>query len=314
MRYTIRRGRSGSDGRSEASSLQCRHGALQSWRRGHNPATVLGDVSCPGRAGGAKPVYVDTRQTAYKLSAHLVEEAITAATKVIIINSPNNPTGVVYNHASLLRFAELALKRKIRIVFDECYSELVRNGARHLNVVQLLGSVKEQTILVNSFSKSYGVTGWRIGYAYGPKEVIAAMENLQGHTTSNPCSISQYAAHCALQNDDGNFIAGANAVLEERLQLASRIVNSMKEISCAPAEGAFDLFLNVEKKFGKAYRGRKVENVGMLCELILSEAKVVVVSGDAFGDPTGVRLSYAIGTKQVEDSLLRMKQLCDAII
>jgi|GEM_PF-4139618 len=154
MRYTIRRGRSGSDGRSEASSLQCRHGALQSWRRGHNPATVLGDVSCPGRAGGAKPVYVDTRQTAYKLSAHLVEEAITAATKVIIINSPNNPTGVVYNHASLLRFAELALKRKIRIVFDECYSELVRNGARHLNVVQLLGSVKEQTILVNSFSKS----------------------------------------------------------------------------------------------------------------------------------------------------------------
>ena len=103
---------------------------------------------------GAKPVYVDTRQAAYKLSAHLVEEAITAATKVIIINSPNNPTGVVYNHASLLRIAELALKRKIWIVFDECYSELVRNGARHLNVVQLLGSVKEQTILVNSFSKS----------------------------------------------------------------------------------------------------------------------------------------------------------------
>ena len=158
------------------------------------------------------------------------------------------------------------------------------------------------------------MTGWRIGYAYGPKEVIAAMENLQGHTTSNPCSISQYAAHWALQNDDGNFIAGANAVLEKRLQLASRIVNSMKEISCAPAEGAFYLFLNVEKKFGKAYRGRKVKNVGMLCELILSEAKVAVVSGDAFGDPTGVRLSYAIGTKQVEDGLLRMKQLFAAII
>jgi aspartate aminotransferase len=263
---------------------------------------------------GAKPVYVDTRQSAYKLSADIVEEAITAATKAIIINSPNNPTGAVYDSESLLRIAAVALERKIWIVFDECYSELVRNGARHRNVVQLLGPIKEQTILVNSFSKSYGVTGWRIGYAYGPKEVIAAMENLQGHTTSNPCSISQYAAHWALQNDDGNFIAGANAVLEERLQLARRIVDSMKEISCAPAEGAFYLFLNVEKKFGKAYRGRKVKNVGMLCELILSEAKVAVVSGDAFGDPTGVRVSYAIGTKQVEDGLLRMKQLFDAIV
>jgi aspartate aminotransferase len=263
---------------------------------------------------GAKPVYVDTRQTAYKLSADIVDEAITAATKAIIINSPNNPTGAVYDSESLLRIAAVALERKIWIVFDECYSELVRNGARHRNVVQLLGPVKEQTILVNSFSKSYGVTGWRIGYAYGPKEVIAAMENLQGHTTSNPCSISQYAAHWALQNDDGNFIAGANAVLEERLQVARRIVDSMKEISCAPAAGAFYLFLNVEKKFGKAYRGRKVENVGMLCELILSEAKVAVVSGDAFGDPTGVRVSYAIGTKQVEDGLLRMNQLFDAIV
>jgi aspartate aminotransferase len=263
---------------------------------------------------GAKPVYVDTRRSAYKLSAHHVEEAVTVATKAIIINSPNNPTGAVYDCAALLRIAEVALERKIWIIFDECYSELVRNGARHRNVVQLLEQVKEQTILVNSFSKSYGVTGWRIGYAYGPKEVIAAMENLQGHTTSNPCSISQYAAHAVLQNDDGKFIAGVNAVLQERLELARRIVDSMKEISCAPAEGAFYLFLNVEKIFGKAYRGRKVENVGMLCELIMSEAKVAVISGDAFGDPTGIRVSYAIGTKQVEDGLLRMNRLFDAIV
>jgi aspartate aminotransferase len=144
--------------------------------------------------------------------------------------------------------------------------------------------------------------------------VIAAMENLQGHTTSNPCSISQYAAYWALQNDDGNFVAGVNAVLDERLQLARRIVDSMKEITSAPAEGAFYLFLNVEKKFGKRYRGRKVENVGTVSELILSEAKVAVVPGDAFGDPTGVRVAYAIGTNQVEDGLLRMNQLFDAIV
>jgi aspartate aminotransferase len=263
---------------------------------------------------GAKPVYVDTRQTAYKLSADHVDEAITPATKAIIINSPNNPTGAVYEPESLLRIAEIALERKIWIVFDECYSELVRNGAHHRNVVQLLEAIKPQSILVNSFSKSYGVTGWRIGYAYGPKEAIAAMGNLQGHTTSNPCSISQYAALAALQNDDGNFIAAVNSVLEQRLQLATGIIDSMKEISCAPAEGAFYLFLNVEKKLGKAYRGREVENVGMLSELILSEANVAVVSGDAFGDSTGVRVSYAIGTEQVEQGLLRMKQLFDQII
>ncbi|MEQ1472225.1 MAG: pyridoxal phosphate-dependent aminotransferase [Candidatus Acidiferrum sp.] len=262
---------------------------------------------------GGKPVFVDTRGTAYKLSPELLENAITATTKAIIINTPNNPTGAVYDPASLLQIAKIALERKIWIIFDECYSELVRVGATHSNVVQLLPAIKEQTILVNSFSKSYAVTGWRIGYVYGPKKVIAAMENLQGHTTSNPCSISQFAAQAALQNEDGKFIAGVNAVLEERLQIANGIVDSMEGISCALAEGAFYLFLNIEKKLGKRYLGREVENVGMLCELILSEAKVAVVGGDAFGDPTGIRVSYAIGTRQVKEGLHRIKDLFDAI-
>ncbi len=262
---------------------------------------------------GGKPVYVDTRATAYKLSPGLLENAITEATKAIIINTPNNPTGAVYDPASLLQIAKIALERKIWIIFDECYSELVRAGATHRNVVQLLPAVKEQTVLVNSFSKSYAVTGWRIGYAYGPKKVIAAMENLQGHTTSNPCSISQFAAQAALQNDDGKFIAGVNAVLAERLQVASGIVDAMEGISCAPPQGAFYLFLNIEKKLGKRYLGREIENVGTLCELILSEAKVAVVGGDAFGDPTGIRVSYAIGTHQVKEGLQRIKDLFDAI-
>jgi aspartate aminotransferase len=262
---------------------------------------------------GGKPIYVDTRATAYKLSAAVLEKAITTATKAIIINTPNNPSGAVYDRSSLLQIAKVALQRKIWLIFDECYSELVRQGATHNNVVQLLPAVKEQTILVNSFSKSCAVTGWRIGYAYGPKKVIAAMENLQGHTTSNPCSISQFAALSALENDDGKFIAGVNAVLEERLRVARGIVDSMEDISCAPAEGAFYLFLNIEKKLGKRYRGREIESVGMLCELILSEAKVAVVGGDAFGDSAGIRVSYAIGTPQVIEGLSRMKHLFDAI-
>ena len=263
---------------------------------------------------GAKPIFVDTTKTAYQLTPDDFEKAITPATKAIILNSPNNPTGVIYNHAMLLRIAEIALERNFWIIFDECYSELVREGATHRNVVQLLEAVKPQTILVNSFSKSHAITGWRIGYACGPKPVIRAMENFQGHTTSNPCSISQHAAAAALQHNDGAFINHVNAVLQERLRIAMLIVNSMTGISCAPAEGAFYLFLYVEQLFGKSYQGRRISDVVALSELILSEANVAVVAGDAFGDPSSVRVSYAIETSQVDEGLRRMKRLFDSMV
>lgn len=263
---------------------------------------------------GAKPVFINTAKTGYRLFAEDVERAITPATKAVILNSPNNPTGAIYDSEALRRIAQIAMERQFWIIFDECYSELVREGATHRNVVQLEPEAKPLTILVNSFSKSQAVTGWRIGYACGPKHVITAMENFQGHTTSNPNTISQHAAVSALQHEDGSFIKKVNVVLEERLRIALRIVGSMDDVGCAPAEGAFYLFLNVEKKFGKSYRGRVIDNVGTMCELMLSEANVAVVPGDAFGDPTGLRVSYAIGTREVEEGLLRMKRVLDEII
>jgi aspartate aminotransferase len=266
------------------------------------------------RLAGASPVFVDTKLSGYRLVAADIENAVTPSTKAIIVNSPNNPTGVVYDPEEITRIAELALQRKIWILFDECYSELVRPGVTHRNIVQLVQAAKAQTILINSFSKSHGVTGWRIGYACGPRDVIGAMENLQGHTTSNPCSISQFAAEAALRNDDGKFIHRVNAVLAERLRMAMNIVKSMRDVRCAPAEGAFYLFLNVEGKFGKSYRGRAIENIETICELILSEANVAVVSGDSFGDPTGLRVSYAIETGQVEEGLQRIKRLFDSMV
>jgi aspartate aminotransferase len=263
---------------------------------------------------GATPVFVDTKKTGYQLTPDDLEKAATPATKAVIINSPNNPTGVIYDQQALLRIAQIAVDRQFWIIFDECYSELVRQGATHRNVVQLLERAKQQTILVNSFSKSHAITGWRIGYACGPKQVISAMETFQGHTTSNSCSISQHAAAAALQHDDGSFIKKVNVMLEERLRIAMLIINSMKGISCAPAQGAFYLFLNVQQKFGKSYRGRAINNIGNLCELVLSESKVAVVPGDAFGDPSSLRVSYAIETKQVGEGLRRMKELFDSIV
>jgi aspartate aminotransferase len=263
---------------------------------------------------GASPVFVDTARTGYQLDSEDLERVITPATKAVIINSPNNPTGVIYEPEELRRISQIAFERKIWIIFDECYSELVRVGAKHRNVVQLVERIKGQTILINSFSKSHAVTGWRIGYACGPKHVISAMGNFQGHTTSNACTISQHAAAAALQQDDGQFIKNVNAVLEQRLRLAMSTIGSMQEISCAPANGAFYLFLNVAQKFGKRYRGQLIDNVGKLCELLLKESNVAVVPGDAFGDPTGIRVSYAIATNQVEEGLQRMKRLLDNIV
>jgi aspartate aminotransferase len=146
------------------------------------------------------------------------------------------------------------------------------------------------------------------------KHVISAMETFQGHTTSNACTISQHAAAAALQQDDGQFIRNVNAVLEQRLRIAMRIIGSMSEISCAPANGAFYLFLNVAQKFGKSYRGQLIPDVGKLCELMLREVRVAGVPGDAFGDPTGLRVSYAIETSQVEEGLQRMSLFFDNIV
>ena len=263
---------------------------------------------------GASPVFVDTARTGYQLASEDLERAITPATKAIIIKGPNSPTGVIYEPGPLRRISQIALERKIWIIFDECYSELVRAGATHRNVVQLVEETKRQTILINSFSKSHAVTGWRIGYACGPKHVISAMETFQGHTTSNPCTISQHAAAVVLQQDHGQFIRNVNSVLEERLRIAMRIVSTMKGVSWAPANGAFYLFLNVAQKFGRSYEGQLITNVGKLSELLLRKANVAVVPGDAFGDPSGIRVSYAIGTRQVEEGLHRMKRLFDNVV
>lgn len=262
---------------------------------------------------GAKPVFIDTKKTGYRLQFEAVKNAITSATKAIILNTPNNPTGVVYDSNVIRKIAEIALEKNIWIIFDECYSELIRQPHTHVNIVEVFPPAKKRTILINSFSKSHALTGWRIGYVCGPSEVIKAMENLQGHTTSNPCSISQYAVNAALHNDHSEFQGNINQVLSERLHRALTIVDTMNNVSYAPPEGAFYLFLNIEQKLNKYYGKHFIADVGALCELILSEARVAVVPGDAFGDPSGIRISYAIGTDDVVEGMQRLAGFFNSI-
>jgi aspartate aminotransferase len=262
---------------------------------------------------GGTPVFIDTKPAGYHLLGADVERAVTPRTKAIIINTPNNPTGAMYAPEELEKIARLALARDFWIVFDECYASLVRGGHTHANVVRLCPDVKERTVLVNSFSKSYALTGWRVGYVAAPAAVIKGMENLQGHTTSNPNSISQYAVQAALEAGDEGFIAGVNRLLDERLAAALEIVAQMNDVSAAPAQGAFYLFLNVEAKIGKSFRGQVVADVDQLCELALAEANAAAVAGSAFGDPGAIRVSYAISTADVVEGLNRLKQFFNEI-
>lgn len=260
-----------------------------------------------------KPVFVETRPHDYKLLASVVEEAITPKTKVIIINSPNNPTGVVYDAAELAKIAALALQKDIWIVFDECYASLIRSGQRHQHILAIEPRLKDRLVIVNSFSKSHALTGWRLGYVAAPAHVIKAMENLQGHTTSNPSSVAQYAISHALEHDDGQFIARVNTMLDERLRRAMAIVARMPDVSVAPAQGAFYLFLDVSAHLGKSLDGTVIADVDQFCELALRSAQIALVSGAAFGDPTSVRISYAISTDDVVEGLERLLGLLERL-
>lgn len=262
---------------------------------------------------GATPIFVDTKRNSYSLKATAVKEAITDSTKMIIINTPNNPTGVIYDHNELREIAMIAHERRIWIVFDECYADLVRSSKKHRNIVALYEPIKELTLIINSFSKSFALTGWRIGYVCGPEKIIKAIANLQGHTTSNPSSIAQFAVCHALKHGNSDFIAKANEELDRRQVKAMSIVRTIEDVTCPSPDGAFYIFLDVGKKLGKHYQGQPIPDVSALSELLLSEARVAVVPGDAFGDPTGIRMSFAISAEDVVEGFMRVKNLLNTI-
>lgn len=256
---------------------------------------------------GGKPVLVDTKPGNYKLTADLISAAITPSTKAILINTPNNPTGAVYDQAELRKIGELAIQHNLWIIFDECYSRLIRNGGQHHNIVSLVPALKERTVIINSFSKSMALTGWRLGYASAPVDVIKAMENLQGHTTSNPNVVAQVAVSKVL-NQAADFIATANSILDRRLQVIQNALSGIQHLGAARAEGAFYVFANIHWFIGKHYNGAAVQTTDALVELILAEAKVAVVSGAGFGDPSGIRISYAVSDADVETGMQRLAE------
>lgn len=262
----------------------------------------------------AKPIFLDTTPSQYQIDIAKLSELISSRTKAIIINTPNNPTGVIYDVERLEKIADLAIKHDFWIIFDECYSGIVYKPYSHFNVVSLSEKVKQKTIVINSFSKSCAVTGWRVGYMCAPKIVADAIKNLQSHMTSNICNIAQYGMLAACGEEHKKFSAQVNEILYDRLQVALKIIDSMDGISYVMPQGAFYIFLNVKEKLNKSHKGKNITDTDRMAELLLEEVQVAVVAGTAFGESECLRISYALSLDDITEGLSRMKKFFENLI
>lgn len=259
----------------------------------------------------ATPVIVNTKETdRFLLTPDLVERAITPRSKVLILNSPSNPTGSAYDAKSLEGIAEIAVKHGIIIVSDEIYEKLLYGGKKHVSVASISQEIQNQTIVVNGVSKAYAMTGWRIGYAAGPKDIIKAMGTVQSQSTSNPTSISQKAALAALKSDEGFTLMMVEEFDRRRIYAVDRL-NRMKGVICRSPDGAFYIFPNISALFGKRTGGYSIKNSGDLANYLLEKAHVSTVSGDAFGADRHIRISYAVPMEILKKGMDRIEEaLC----
>lgn len=260
---------------------------------------------------GAVPIFINTYQEEdFKLSASQVEEKITSRTKLLILNSPNNPTGAVYEPEELKRIAQLLTKYNIYCICDEIYEKLIYDNAKHLSIASLSDEIKEKIITINGVSKSYAMTGWRIGYAAGPEEIIKGMSKIQGHSTSNPNSIAQKASVEAL-NGKQDAIEEMRKAFDERRKYMVKRLNEIEGISCLTPAGAFYAFPNVSKilERGIEYNGKKISNSFDLSNFILKEAEVALIPGSAFEAEGYLRLSYAASLEDIKEGSDRLEKI-----
>ena len=256
------------------------------------------------------PVFIEGYEhQQFKVTPEQIEAAITENTKAIIINSPSNPTGMIYTEQELREIGEVCLKHDILIVSDEIYEKLVYDGAKHVSIAQLSTELKEQTIIINGVSKSHSMTGWRIGYAVGNKEIINAMTNLASHSTSNPTTMAQIATIKAYEMGDAP-VEEMRVAFEDRLNKTYERLITIPGFTCVKPNGAFYLFPNVTE----AAKMAGFNNVDDFVTELLEKASVAVIPGSGFGSPENIRLSYATSQEQLDKALERIEQFMKASI
>lgn len=261
------------------------------------------------RLAGAVPVVAPARDDdGFSLDPDAIRARITPRTRVINLNSPNNPTGAVYDRAALEAVARLAVEHDLVLFSDEIYDKLVYDGARHVSPIAFGPEVRQRTVLFNGLSKAYAMTGWRVGYACAPAPVARAMVALQGHLTSNIASFVQRAAAAALEGSDDAVFSMVEAFDERRRFVVERL-KRMPGVYLTPPRGAFYAFFDVSELFGHEFRGQAVRASSDLAQLCLEVARVAVVPGVAFGDDRYLRLSYAAGLDDLGRAMDRLEAL-----
>ena len=260
------------------------------------------------RLAGANPVFVPTREEdGFRLTPTRLKQVLTFNTKMLVLNYPCNPTGATYTREQLAELGEVCRQEGLWIIADEIYEKLTYDGHVHVSIAGVSPEVKKRTILVNGLSKAYAMTGWRIGYAAGPREVIRAMGNVQSHATSNPNSIAQVAAVAAIEGSQGDVARMAAEFVRRRNYLIYKL-RAVDGVSCDEPRGAFYLFPNVSTYYDRAFEGSPIRNSYGLAYYLLKYAHVAVVPGDAFGSPDHIRLSYSTSMERLETGMARIAE------
>ena len=261
----------------------------------------------------ATPVVIETDEAGgFKITATQLENAITGATRALILNSPSNPTGAVYSHHELASLAEVLAGKDIVVISDDIYEKILYDGSSFCNIAGVNDEIRKKTIVVNGVSKTYAMTGWRIGYAAGPAEVISEVVKIQSQNTSNPTSIAQKAAVEALRGDQQATVHMVEEFRKRRDYIVHAL-NAIHGIECTNPTGAFYVFPRVSLLFGKAARGRTISESTSLSAYLLDEVQVAVVPGSAFGSDSHIRLSYATSMETIREGIERIGKALRAL-
>lgn len=265
------------------------------------------------KLSGAQPVYVVCKKEEnFELNIEGIRSAVTPQTKAVIINTPNNPTGAVYREETLRELAELAVEYGFYIIVDEIYEKLVYGSHRHFSIASISEEVKNQCILINGFSKSYAMTGWRIGYVAANDEMIAAVKGIQSHATSACNTISQYAALEAYTGPQ-DFIPQMHMEFERRRDYLTERIFNMPYVSCSSSAGAFYIMIDISEVLGKTYQDTVIRDSMVMADLLLTEAHIALVPGAAFHADEYLRICYAVSMEELEEGMNRLQSFLEKI-
>ncbi|MEU8178234.1 pyridoxal phosphate-dependent aminotransferase [Microbispora hainanensis] len=259
-------------------------------------------------AGGVQVDVVTDETTGYLASVEQLEEKLTDRTKVLLFVSPSNPTGAVYSPAQVEEIGRWALDKGLWVVTDEIYEHLVYGDAKFSSIATAVPELRDRVVVLNGVAKTYAMTGWRVGWLIGPSDVVKAATNLQSHATSNVSNVAQAAALAAVSGDL-SAVAQMRAAFDRRRQTMVRMLNEIPGVLCPEPFGAFYAYPSVKALLGKEIRGKRPQTSAELAELILEEAEVALVPGEAFGTPGYFRLSYALGDDDLVEGVSRVGKL-----